>query len=98
MADLSLVYQRSDSLVTRDIAGEKIIVPVRGRVGDLNSIYTLNSVANEIWTLLDGTRTLGQILRQLEDEYDVPWTVLAEDVERVLDELSSEGLIKVKLN
>ncbi len=98
MADLNLVYQRSDSLVTRDIAGEKIIVPVRGRVGDLNSIYTLNSVANEIWTLLDGTRTLGQILRQLEDEYDVPWTVLAEDVERVLDELSSEGLIKVKLN
>ncbi len=98
MADLSLVYQRSDSLVTRDIAGEKIIVPVRGRVGDLNSIYTLNSVANEIWTLLDGTRTLGQILRQLEDEYDVPWTVLAEDVERVLDELSSEGLIKEKLN
>ena len=96
MADLNCVYQRGDSLVTRDIAGEKIIVPVRGRVGDLNSIYTLNSVANDIWTLLDGSRTLAQIIGRLETEYDVPPSVLAEDIGRLLDELQGEGLVKVK--
>jgi coenzyme PQQ biosynthesis protein PqqD len=96
MADFSAVYERSDSLVTRDLAGEKIIVPVRGRVGDLNSIFTLNAVANEIWGLLDGKRTVAEIVHQLEQEYDVDRSTLANDVSRVLDELSSERLVRAK--
>jgi hypothetical protein len=91
--DLNAVYVRSDSLVTRDLAGEKIIVPVRGKVGDLNSIYTLNEVANSIWSLLDGQRTVAEIVRLLGQEYEVDASTLADDVSRVLDELSSEGLI-----
>jgi hypothetical protein len=94
MADLSAVYERSDSLVTRDLAGEKIIVPVRGKVGDLNSIFTLNAVANEIWALLDGNRTVAEIVQLLEQQYEVDGSTLANDVCRVLDELSSEGLVR----
>jgi hypothetical protein len=94
MTDLHGVYQRSESLVTRDLAGEKIIVPVRGKVGDLSGIYTLNSVANDIWSLLDGKRTVGEIVRLLEQDYDVDSSTLISDVSRLLDELSSEGLVK----
>lgn len=93
MTDLQGVYQRSDSLVTRDLAGEKIIVPVRGKVGDLNSIYTLNSVANSIWFLLDGQRTVDEIVKCLQGEYDVEPAILANDVCRLLEELNQEGLI-----
>ncbi len=96
MADLSAVYERSDSLVTRDLAGEKIIVPVRGKVGDLNNIFTLNAVANDIWALLDGKRTVADIVEKLEQEYEVDRPTLANDVCRVLDELSSEGLVRGK--
>jgi hypothetical protein len=88
------VYQRSESLVTRDLAGEKIIVPVRGKVGDLNSIYTLNSVANDIWLLLDGRRTVHEIVHSMQHEYDVDPAILTDDVCRVLEELSQEGLIQ----
>jgi hypothetical protein len=94
MTDLHGVYQRSESLVTRDLAGEKIIVPVRCKVGDLSGIYTLNSVANDIWSLLDGKRTVGEIVRLLEQDYDVDSSTLISDVSRLLDELSSEGLVK----
>jgi hypothetical protein len=94
MTNLQGVYQRSESLVTRDLAGEKIIVPVRGKVGDLNSIYTLNSVANEIWLLLDGRRTVHEIVDSMQDEYDVDPAILTDDVCRVLEELSQEGLIQ----
>jgi coenzyme PQQ biosynthesis protein PqqD len=96
MADLSAVYERSDSLVTRDLAGEKIIVPVRGKVGDLNNIFTLNAVANDIWALLDGKRTVADIIEKLEQEYEIDRPTLANDVCRVLDELSSEGLVRGK--
>ncbi len=96
MAADTAIFERSESLVTRDLAGEKIVVPVRGKVGDLNSIYTLNAVANEIWTLLDGKNTVGDIIRKLHDEYDVDTATLNTDVSRVLEELSSEGLVKAK--
>jgi hypothetical protein len=92
--ELNSVYAHGDSLVTRDLAGEKIIVPVRGKVGDLNNIYTLNTVANDIWNLLDGQRTVAQIVTQLESEYEIDATTLANDVSRTLDELSGEGLVK----
>jgi hypothetical protein len=98
MADLNAVFLHNDSLVTRDLAGEKIIVPVRRNVGDLSSIYTLNPVANEIWLMLDGQQTVQQIIQSLEQEYDVDAVRLAADVCRVLDELSGEGLILTKSN
>ena len=88
------VYAHGDSLVTRDLAGEKIIVPVRGKVGDLNNIYTLNAVANDIWNLLDGQRTVQQIVKQLEEEYETDSETLTNDVSRTLDELSGAGLVK----
>jgi Coenzyme PQQ synthesis protein D (PqqD) len=94
MAELHSVYRRSDSLVTRDLAGEKIIVPVRAKVGDLSSIYTLNAVANDVWLLLDGNHTLADIIRNLEQTYDVEPATLVSDVMRLVDELSGEGLIR----
>jgi Coenzyme PQQ synthesis protein D (PqqD) len=94
METTSAVFERSPSLVTRDLAGEKIIVPVRGRVGDLNSIYTLNPVANEIWGLLDGKLTIAEIVERLAEQFDVQREVLVADVTRVIEEMHEEGLIR----
>ena len=94
MLEPNSVYVHSESLVTRDLAGEKIIVPVRGKVGDLNSIYTVNAVANDIWNLLDGKRTVSDIISQLEQEYEIDIATLASDVTRTIGELSGEGLVR----
>lgn len=94
MAFPKAVFERSSSLVTRELGGEKIIVPVRGRVGDLNSIYTLNGVANEIWEMLDGKRSVEDIIRKLGEEFDVDRETLTADVTRVVTELQQEGLIR----
>ena len=89
----SAVFRHNDSLVARDLAGEKVIIPIRGRVGDLNSIYTLNHVANEVWNLLDGRRAVSEIVSRLQQEYEVDPATLADDVLRVLNEMKEEGLI-----
>ena len=94
MANSTSVFERSSSLVTRELGGEKIIVPVRGRVGDLNSIYTLNGMANEIWEMLDGKRSVEDIIRKLGAEFDVDQETLAADVTRVVNELQQEGLVR----
>ena len=46
--------------VTRQIAGETLIIPIASQVGDLDAIYTLNEVGSRIWALLeDLTRSPG---------------------------------------
>ncbi len=89
----STVFRHSNSLVARDLAGEKVIIPVRGKVGDLGSIYTLNAVAGEIWNLLDGTRGVDEIVVALRESYDIDAETVRVDVSRVLGELEEEGLI-----
>lgn len=79
--------------VTRRVAGETIIVPVSSRVGDLDSIYTLNDVASRVWSLVESPRAIDEIVATLCDEYDAPRDVVVRDVAALLDELQTNGLI-----
>lgn len=68
---LDKVYRKSDSIVSRKIANEFILVPIRQDVGDLGSIYTLNEVAARIWELIDGNRKAGEIKNKIVEEFKV---------------------------
>jgi Coenzyme PQQ synthesis protein D (PqqD) len=89
------VFRRSDSLVTRDLAGEKVIIPVRGKVGDLGSIYTLNSVGSDVWKLVDGRRNVAEIVSAIGEEYEVDFETLSTDVRALLTDMFQEGLIEL---
>ncbi len=71
MEALEKCFFKEDNCVTREIAGETIIVPIKGRVGDLDSIYTLNEVGTLIWQLIDGQKNIGQIVQSVRQTYDV---------------------------
>jgi len=81
--------------VTREIAGETIIVPVRDSVVDLNAIYTLNEVGSRIWQLIDGPTAVDRIVRRLSEEYAVSADQAAEDVTAFLTDLQAAGLVRV---
>ena len=91
--ELERVFRRNDSLVTRDLAGEKVIIPVRGKVGDLGNIYTLNEVGSQVWNLLDGTRDIKAIVTALSQEYEAGFETLAVDVQALLSDMQQEGLV-----
>jgi hypothetical protein len=65
------VYKKSDSIVSRKIADEFILVPIRQNVGDLESISTLNEVAARIWELIDGKKKVREIKDKIVEEFDV---------------------------
>lgn len=87
-------YEKDPSVVYREIAGEAILVPIRRPVSDMQSVYTLDSVGADIWNLIDGERTLGDILGVLLGEYDVEEDVLARDLNEFIGQLTSVGAIK----
>ena len=92
----SLVVQHVDdhrSFVTRQIAGDTLIVPVTGHVMDLESIYVLNPVGSRIWELLRSPTTVDQIAEIVAGEFAVSPKAAADDVVEFLDSLDARGLI-----
>jgi Coenzyme PQQ synthesis protein D (PqqD) len=87
------LYVRSESVVSRVIAGETLIIPVRKGVGDLASIYSLNEVASVIWQNVIGPWSVEEIVRILESEFAGEPEQIERDVRTFLDEMSSAGLI-----
>ena len=87
-------FIRSSSVVSRVIAGETLIVPVRGGVGDLASIYSLNPVATAIWNSISEPRTIDEIVQVIQQEYEVQSNAALSDLEAFLAEMSAAGLIQ----
>ncbi len=85
---------RDAEFVTRQIAGETLIIPVAGQVGDLDAIYTLNEVASKIWETIEGPTAVSQIVDTLTREYDVTPDEAQADVLELLDVLAAKGLIR----
>jgi hypothetical protein len=82
-------------LVTRDIAGETIIVPVRSNVAQIDSIYTLNEVGSLIWGLIDGRTTTDQLVDAVCRSYEVAREEAAKDLGEFLNALREAGLIRL---
>ncbi len=85
-------FVRSDSVVSRVISNETLIVPVRRGVGDLSSIYSLNPVASTIWEALAQPRSEEEIVELIEKKFDVPSEVASFDVASFLAEMTAAGL------
>ena len=69
---LEKVYnKKSDSIVSRKIGDEFILVPIKQDVGDLESIYTLNETAARIWELIDGRMKVREIKEKILQEFEV---------------------------
>jgi coenzyme PQQ synthesis protein D (PqqD) len=82
------------SFVTRQIAGETLIMPVASRVADLESIYVLNEVGSRIWQLVGSPTTADRIAQVVAREFDVSAERAAEDVAEFLGALDARGLIR----
>jgi hypothetical protein len=89
-----LTFFKKDDFVTREIAGETIIVPIRKQAGDLESIYTLNEVGTAIWGMIDGKTKVSQIIEAIHQDYTASPEDAAKDVAEFLQSLKEAGLIQ----
>lgn len=90
------VYAQATDVICRQVATESILVPIRQNVGDLDYIYTLSPVAARVWTLLDGERSLEQIVETICAEYDVEHDQAAADVAELVTDLEKVSLVLQK--
>lgn len=90
------ILVRSQAVASRTVAGETLIVPVRGKVGDLASIYSFNETGSLIWRLLETPMTLTAIVAAMAREFDVTQERAESDAVRFVREMLSIGLVEVQ--
>jgi pyrroloquinoline quinone biosynthesis protein D len=58
------------------------------------AVVVLNQTGYEILRLCDGTRTLGEIIKDLETQYPAAQSILPREVSQYLEAISQQGLIE----
>jgi hypothetical protein len=86
-------FARKGEFATRTITGEVVIVPVRGRIGDLDAIYHFNDVGAFIWNLFDGETSVHDIAQAVCEEFDVALEDSERDTLEFVVALESAGII-----
>ena len=89
---LSRKIVRNNDIVSRNIAGETILVPIRGNLADMQNIFTLNKIGAFIWERLDGKRPLSQIIGLLLDHFDVSSEEAENDILEFIAQVLATGL------
>ncbi|MBW1743973.1 MAG: PqqD family protein [Deltaproteobacteria bacterium] len=88
------VFRKNESVVSRKIAEEMLLVPVRGRLANMQRIFTLNPVAEYIWQELDGQRNLGDIRSGVLRTFEVKKDQAGKEISEFIDELLEADLIR----
>jgi len=91
---MSSIYKKKENIVTRDIAGETLLVPVHGKLADMQKIFALDSVAAFIWEKLNGKTALQEICEAVSTHFDVNPNQAEADTREFVRELLDAGLVE----
>ena len=86
-------FKKAGEIVSRSIAGETILVPVSGKLADMQRIFALNPVAEFIWKRLDGEKDLSAIRDEILEYFEVGKEQAESDIREFISELLKEKLI-----
>ena len=83
--------------MTRQIAGETLLVPIRSQVADMRNIFALtHSTAEYIWQQLDGKQNLQHIHQGILDNFQVENQQAMSDLREFISRLLEAGIIEEK--
>jgi hypothetical protein len=88
------IFRKNGEIVSRQIAGETILVPVRGKIADMQKIFSLNPVAVFLWDQIDGRQDLQVILDKVIENFEVERDDAESDLLGFISELLQAGLIE----
>ncbi len=80
-------------LISREIAGERFLVPVGKSVYDANGLFILTDVGAFIWDLLPNVDSQDQILTAVLTEYQVDEETAKKDITEFLQKLADLEII-----
>jgi hypothetical protein len=90
----SSVFILSEDVIVRDIEGEIIIVPLTSDIGDMEDvIYTLNKTGRAILEKLDSQKSLLEVIKELQTEFEATSEEIEVDTLGLIVELYKRHII-----
>ena len=90
---LDKIYKKQEEIVTRNIAGDTILVPIKGKLANMEKIFSLEGTADRIWSLLNGQNSVNDICKNISIAFDVDTDKAQADTIEFIDELLKTELI-----
>jgi Coenzyme PQQ synthesis protein D (PqqD) len=88
--------QRSRNVVSRVVANEAIVVPIRRGAADMDSIFTFNESGSMLWALIETGGTADDLSAHLQAEYGISAEQAAADTKVFIAELTEAGLVDLR--
>ena len=85
-----MVFEKSDNLIFREIAGEVVVIAEDGR-----HIHMFNETATLIWKYSDQRTSVEKMIRKMCEEYDVDEDTASSDVFKTIQIMAEKNLIRV---
>lgn len=82
-----------DGFILKDVAGSKIVIATGSAKLDFNGVITFNDVGAEVFTMLDGTNTVEDIVSRIAAEYGIEEATVKADIEKLIDKMRKHKLI-----
>jgi len=86
-------YLKNPNIVSRIIADECILVPIKHTVEDLGSIYSLNEVGTFIWNSIDDNKTVEEIKEMMIEHFEVDPEQLESDLLEFIEQLETLRMV-----
>ncbi len=81
-------------MVQRQVAGEVFLVPIRGRLADLQELFVLSETGRFIWERLDGRHSFDDLAVGLVSEFEVEEEQARSDALAFVEQLQEAGLVE----
>jgi hypothetical protein len=89
-----MVYARRNDVIARCVAGEYLLVPIRNNLADMNAIYALKGTGGHIWDVLEGPRSVDDLVAAVVHRFEVSEETARLDVSSFLEDLLGRGLVE----
>ena len=91
---MDMIFSHSSDVVSREIDGALIIVPLTSGMGDMeDDLFSMNETGTEIWKMLDGTKTVGEVVSALTVQYEADPGEIEQDVTGLVAELLKRRML-----
>ena len=83
-----------DTFIVREIAGNKVVLPVGAQSNTFGGMMTLNETGVFLWNLLGKEISLEDLVNAMLSEYNVDAGQAQEDVGEFVDTLRKAGVLE----
>jgi hypothetical protein len=79
--------------VLRKVGDERLLVPIKGSLADMQCLFSLNDSSEFIWEHLQAGQPLDTIVHNMIEHYGIPYDRAQSDCEHFIQRLLAEGLL-----